>query len=87
MSIKHLHFSSNYLHIFGHNISDIKNVENDIIDDVAHIPASILLQLRTESWVSGPTDGGFNTWQAFLFAPKNEWSTVEASIIDLTRPK
>ncbi|CAM6091453.1 unnamed protein product [Calypogeia fissa] len=33
--------------------------------------------LRTESWVTGPTDGGFNTWQAFLFAPKDEWSTVE----------
>ncbi|BBN01695.1 NADH dehydrogenase [ubiquinone] 1 alpha subcomplex assembly factor 1 [Marchantia polymorpha subsp. ruderalis] len=33
--------------------------------------------LRTENWVMGPVDAKFNQWQAFLFAPKDEWCTVK----------
>ncbi|KAL2641492.1 hypothetical protein R1flu_009079 [Riccia fluitans] len=37
-------------------------------------------ELRTENWVMGPVDAQFNQWQAFLFAPKDEWSTVKNSV-------
>eukprot|EP00897_Mesotaenium_endlicherianum_P001548 jgi/Mesen1/1420/ME001303S00465 len=33
--------------------------------------------LRTDNWVGGPAGTESNTWQAFLFAPPGEWSTVK----------
>lgn len=36
-----------------------------------------LSNLRTESWVGGPKGAENNTWQAFIFAPKDEWSVVK----------
>ncbi|KAL2641600.1 hypothetical protein R1flu_009187 [Riccia fluitans] len=36
-----------------------------------------ITSLRTENWVMGPVDAEFNQWQAFLFAPKDEWFTVK----------
>ncbi|KAL3677932.1 hypothetical protein R1sor_020888 [Riccia sorocarpa] len=36
-----------------------------------------ITSLRTENWVMGPVDAQFNQWQAFLFAPKDEWFTVK----------
>eukprot|EP00249_Psilotum_nudum_P012859 c24011_g1_i1 orf=573-1013(+) len=33
--------------------------------------------LRTESWVGGPPGMDYNTWQAYIYAPKDEWCEVK----------
>lgn len=33
--------------------------------------------IRTDNWVSGPSEEAGNTWQAFVFAPKDEWYVVK----------
>lgn len=33
--------------------------------------------IRTENWIEGPESGGSNTWQAFVFAPRNDWCVVK----------
>ncbi|KAJ7298789.1 hypothetical protein O6H91_Y411800 [Diphasiastrum complanatum] len=33
--------------------------------------------LRTESWVGGLTEAEDNTWQAFIFAPKDKWCELQ----------
>jgi len=50
----------------------------------------ILIQIYTENWVNSPGQSEDNSWQAFVFAPKDSWYTAKASpttSIDVTNKK
>jgi NADH dehydrogenase [ubiquinone] 1 alpha subcomplex assembly factor 1 len=34
-------------------------------------------QIRTENWMGAPGATDPNTWQAFVFAPQDEWSVIK----------
>ncbi|KAH8934687.1 hypothetical protein BDL97_18G097700 [Sphagnum fallax] len=37
--------------------------------------------IRTENWMGAPGATDPNTWQAFVFAPRDEWSVIKSSTI------
>ena len=39
-----------------------------------------LLQIYTENWINSPGQEEDNSWQAFVFAPKDQWHIAKASL-------
>ncbi|KAH8936889.1 hypothetical protein BDL97_17G109800 [Sphagnum fallax] len=37
-------------------------------------------QIRTENWMGAPGATDPNTWQAFVFAPRDEWSVIKITL-------
>ncbi|GBG81816.1 hypothetical protein CBR_g33997 [Chara braunii] len=39
-----------------------------------------ICSLRTDSWVNTPGTGQYNTWQAYIIAPKDRWAVVKVPL-------